>query len=77
MSMNACLHCPITLDIFQDPVVASDGHTYDRFAMIAWFAEHDTSPLTNMVLRNKQWQSNHFLRRLLDFIVLLLLVVEK
>ena len=27
------LICPITLDLFQDPVVAADGHSYERFAI--------------------------------------------
>ena len=31
------LNCPITLAPFVDPVVASDGHTYERNAIEAWF----------------------------------------
>jgi len=27
------LVCPITLELMRDPVIASDGHTYERFAM--------------------------------------------
>ena len=45
--------CPITLDIMQDPVVISDGHTFERTSIAAWFANNDTSPLTNVVLANK------------------------
>jgi len=29
--------CPITLAPFVDPVIASDGHTYERCAIEAWF----------------------------------------
>ena len=25
-----CLICPITLELFRDPVLAEDGHTYER-----------------------------------------------
>lgn len=32
--------CPITLELFRDPVQAADGHTYDRAALEAWFAQH-------------------------------------
>ena len=31
------LTCPITLSPFIDPVIASDGHTYERCAIEAWF----------------------------------------
>ena len=29
--------CPITNGIFEDPVVADDGRTYSRQAIVAWF----------------------------------------
>jgi len=32
------LHCPITQELFQDPVVAiGDGQTYERTAILTWF----------------------------------------
>ena len=44
--------CPITLEVMQDPVQASDGNTYERAAVTALFeAEGDAlSPLTREVL---------------------------
>jgi hypothetical protein len=45
--------CPITKDIMQDPVFISDGHTFERTSIATWFANNDTSPLTNVVLANK------------------------
>ncbi|KAK6496287.1 hypothetical protein TWF481_002312 [Arthrobotrys musiformis] len=32
------LMCPITKELFQDPVVAADGHTYERRAIERWFS---------------------------------------
>ncbi len=41
------LICPITLKLMLDPVLASDGHTYERAALQAWLDKgHDTSPVT-------------------------------
>lgn len=40
------LCCPITLDIMKDPVVAGDGHTYERNAITAWIRRHGISPIT-------------------------------
>ena len=41
------LLCPITLEIFRDPVVASDGHTYERKAIEEWIQKNGTSPITS------------------------------
>lgn len=40
------LICPITLQLFRDPVRAKDGHVYERQAIVTWILEHGTSPLT-------------------------------
>ncbi|KAK9816505.1 hypothetical protein WJX72_001230 [[Myrmecia] bisecta] len=39
--------CPIEHEVYEDPVVAADGHTYERSAIAEWFSRHDTSPMTN------------------------------
>ena len=44
------LTCPITLRVFRDPVKATDGHTYEREAIVRWIKDHGTSPLTRQVL---------------------------
>uniref|UniRef100_A0A7S1UFM5 U-box domain-containing protein n=1 Tax=Phaeomonas parva TaxID=124430 RepID=A0A7S1UFM5_9STRA len=45
--------CPITGAPMCEPVVAADGHTYERSAMERWLRDHDTSPLTGEVLPTK------------------------
>jgi len=40
--------CPITGEIMFDPVVASDGNTYERYAIIKWFKTKKTSPITSL-----------------------------
>merc|ERR550534_1550413 len=37
--------CPITRDIFEDPVVAEDGNTYERRAVERWFRQCHSSPM--------------------------------
>ena len=45
------LLCPIGLHRMAEPVVASDGHTYERAQIAKWFAEGKrTSPMTGTVL---------------------------
>jgi hypothetical protein len=53
--------CPITQEVMTDPVMCNDGHSYERHAIERWFAAHDTSPMTNVVI-SKNIVSNHSLR---------------
>lgn len=47
------VQCPITLDIFVDPVVAPDGFTYEKSALLGWFTtEKDTSPMTRQKMNS-------------------------
>ena len=50
--------CPISLEIMQEPVICTDGNTYEKREIERWLATHDTSPKTNMVLHNKTLISN-------------------
>ena len=38
--------CPITCQVFCDPVLAKDGHSYEREAITKWILDNGTSPLT-------------------------------
>lgn len=42
--------CPITHELMEDPVIASDGQTYERAAIAAWFKNNMTSPMTGLKL---------------------------
>lgn len=57
--------CPITREIMEDPVICSDGHTYDRQAITRWLSSHGTSPKTNQRLANREVIPNHTLRALI------------
>ena len=48
------LKCPITLVVMEDPVVADDGHLYERSAIAEWVNMKGTSPLT------RERMSSHF-----------------
>lgn len=39
--------CPITQQLLVDPVVAEDGHIYERKALEMWFMTKQSSPTTN------------------------------
>lgn len=66
---------PISLDLMKDPVVAADGHSYDRQTITKWFDAQRaqgrpiTSPRTNLPLNDEILTPNTALKRELDVFV--------
>ena len=57
--------CPITCEIMLDPVVAADGHSYERRAIEEWLSQtgRTTSPNTGAELEDRTLKPNHSLRK--------------
>ena len=60
------LCCPITLEVMRDPVVADDGHSYEREAIECWLIGNRTSPVTRRVMGTASLIPNHRLRTLIQ-----------
>jgi len=58
--------CPITREIMVDPVICTDGHTYERQAIEQWFRSHSRSPKTNQHLTSRMLIPNHALRMTIE-----------
>lgn len=58
--------CPITCAIMKDPVICSDGNTYERKAIETWLRNNNKSPSTNLPLINKTLIPNVFAKRVID-----------
>jgi hypothetical protein len=58
--------CPITGEVFTDPVLAKDGYTYERSAITRWLISNHKSPLTHQPLSLDDLQANITLKALLD-----------
>ena len=50
----------------QDPVVCSDGHSYERSAIEEWLEDHDTSYVTGDPLASTLVVPNRVLRHTLE-----------
>jgi hypothetical protein len=57
--------CPVTLQLLRDPVIASDGHTYERDAIERWLQLSSRSPKTNLPLDRRQLTPNVALRNII------------
>ena len=55
--------CPITTEVMSDPVMAADGHSYERKQIERWLATKSTSPMTGEALQHTHTFPNHALRR--------------
>ncbi len=58
--------CPITQEIMTDPVMLTDGHTYERAAIVRWLQSSSISPRTGKVLPFVFLVPNHQLRQAID-----------
>jgi Mg-chelatase subunit ChlD len=58
--------CPIGMDIFSDPVIASDGHTYERENIMKWLDMNTHSPMTRQPMTLSYLVTNYALRDAID-----------
>ncbi|XP_057419162.1 U-box domain-containing protein 25-like [Lotus japonicus] len=66
-SIPYLFRCPISLDLFQDPVTLCTGQTYDRSNIEQWLAAGNlTCPVTMQKLHDPFIVPNHTLRHLID-----------
>ncbi|PAN38218.1 hypothetical protein PAHAL_7G155500 [Panicum hallii] len=67
MSIPHLFRCPISLDIFTDPVTLCTGQTYDRPCIERWLAAgHRTCPVTMQPLGDAVLVPNRTLRHLIE-----------
>jgi len=58
--------CPITQSIMTDPVIGSDGRTYERSAITEWLKTHTTSPITRETMTAASLKPNYALKSLIE-----------
>jgi len=58
--------CPIMHERMNEPVLAADGHTYERQAIERWLQMHNTSPMTGAPLAHRYLTENFALRHLIS-----------
>jgi len=57
-----CFLCPIGMEMMTDPVICSDGHSYERQHIQDWLQTSNRSPKTNLDLPNRTLIPNVALR---------------
>lgn len=60
------LKCPITCEIFIDPVTAEDGHTYERDAITNWLTKSPTSPMTREPMQISSLRPNYIVKKMVE-----------
>eukprot|EP00931_Biecheleriopsis_adriatica_P102608 TRINITY_DN77553_c0_g1_i1.p1 TRINITY_DN77553_c0_g1~~TRINITY_DN77553_c0_g1_i1.p1 ORF type:complete len:774 (+),score=150.41 TRINITY_DN77553_c0_g1_i1:102-2324(+) len=59
-------YCPISQQVMHDPVVLSDGHTYERRHIERWLSQHSKSPVSGVQLQQNAVFPNHALRNAIE-----------
>lgn len=49
----------------REPVIAADGHTYEKLAMECWLQQHDDSPVTGAMLQHKRLVPNVIIKNVI------------
>lgn len=62
LMISQCIAMQVTM---VDPVIAADGHTYDRHAVEHWLQQYDTSPVTGKALSHKRLVPNQIVKRVI------------
>jgi len=50
--------CPLSLDIMIDPVILSDGHSYERKYITQWIQQNPVSPITKQPISEQEIKPN-------------------
>lgn len=66
-SIREELRCPVLHGLCEDPVVGSDGKTYERQAIMSWLREHGTSPFTRDPMQKRVYP-NRFAAYVLEIL---------
>lgn len=61
--------CPISQTVMVDPVMTSDGQTYDRENIERWLVDHTTSPITGAELDYYGAEPNIALKNVIEYII--------
>ncbi|DBB01104.1 TPA: hypothetical protein ACH3X1_000996 [Trebouxia sp. C0004] len=64
-TVERLLQCPLTKRIMTEPVIAADGHTYERAAVQDWLLHHKMSPVTGVSLAHTRLVANVLIRSIL------------
>jgi len=66
-NIKELLQCPITETEIKDPVVCSDGHTYEKEVISAWMKTKKTSPVTREIISMEMYK-NYAVKKVIDLI---------
>jgi hypothetical protein len=58
--------CPITLTLMNDPVIGSDGRSYERSAILQWLRTNPHSPITRQPMNASSLKPNYALKSAIE-----------
>ena len=68
MKMRDEFLCPITYELLREPVVALDGHTYEKSAIEKWLKSNHTSPRSGEIMEDSIISNTNLKKLIQDMI---------
>ncbi len=69
MSYPEDWYCPITHALYEVPVIAEDGQTYEESAILSWLDTSNVSPITKTTISKEGLRINYSLKNTIESIV--------
>ena len=63
------LRCPLTLQIFFEPVMATDSIVYEKEFIQEWYKNNNTSPLTNKIISDKSLYKSYIIQNIVNELI--------
>ena len=60
------LLCPISLSIFEEPVICPSGITYEKKELYAWIKKQKVDPLSKKAITEEQLYPNNVLKNVIE-----------
>ena len=60
------MYCPLSMDLFKDPVITDNGITYEKEYILKWLKNKNYCPLTNNYLDKSLLTSNIALKNIIN-----------
>ena len=61
-----CFICPLSLELFHEPVIAPSGVSYEKYMIEEWLSQNESDPLTRNELKLCQLYPNRHLKDAID-----------
>lgn len=61
--------CPITMSVMYDPVIDTDGYSFEKIAIMKWLIKNGTSPVSRKIMKVENLIENRALKSAIQTLI--------